>query len=183
VTLSVVTVIAVALMSQPTIALAHGDPDRIVPSQAAIPQAPPASVRIYVYTDAKGEGAELASRRESVKDLRAALAEKKGLIQADTEGAALVVIEVAERTTTIPKFAFGSPLPPGQRTGVPAAATPVVREVHLHVKLTWRDAVFAFTNKSSPAETGAGWRLAASDVAKQLDKWITDHRAEILKVQ
>jgi hypothetical protein len=169
-------------MSQSPLGPAQGDPELAEGSKAATSQAPPNLVRVYVYTDAAGEAAELGARRDSVKDLRAALAEKKkGLVLVDTEDVAHVSLEVVERTVTIPKFVFGTGILPGQRPGVPGTAGPV-REVHLHVKLTWRDESVVFTNKNSPIESGSGWRSAANDIAKQLDKWIVDHRAQILRV-
>jgi hypothetical protein len=37
-----------------------------------------------------------------------------------------------------------------------------------------------FANKNSPLESNGGWKSAADDVAKQIDKWIVDHQAQIL---
>ena len=148
-----------------------------IQSPASAPKTPP-PIPVYVYTDARGDAPELAARRESAKDLSGALGKKKGLVPTEDEVEADVTIEVVERTTTIPKFAFGAVVPPGQHPGAPAVMTPV-RQVHLRVKLRWRSAVFEFTNKNSPADTGGGWKSAAEDVAKQLEKWVADHAAEL----
>jgi hypothetical protein len=147
---------------------------------AAAP-APQSLVRVWVYTAVDTpETAEERARQDSVKDLRAALADKKRLVAADPEETAPVKIEVVSRTTTIPKFAFGLGGRAGQSPGVPASAGPT-RDVHLRVTLTWGGGAVAFTNTNTVAESAGGWRAAANDVAKQIDKWITDHAAEISK--
>ena len=144
------------------------------------PQPAPAPVHVYVFTDARGEGDELAARRDSVKDLRGALGDKKGLAIVADEDAAQVSVEVGERTTTIPRFAVGTTMLPGQRPGMPGAAAPM-RDVHLHVKLRWRDVVLVLTNKKSPVESGGGWTTAAKDIATQIATWVADHRSEIVQ--
>jgi hypothetical protein len=151
-------------------------------SKAATPQQPANLVRVYVYTAALDD-AEVAARRASVEDLRAALAgKKKDLVLADTEAVADVTVEVVERAVTIPKVVFGMGVQPGQRPGFPGTAGPV-REVHLLAKLTFREESAVFGNKNTPIESGGGWKSAADDIAKQVDKWIVDHRAQILRAR
>jgi hypothetical protein len=139
----------------------------------------PALVRVFVHTDELGDGAELAGRRDSVKDLRAALADKKKTVVIVPEkDRADVVIEVVDRAVTIPKVVFGAGPTSGQ-TG-PGPAQPA-RAVHLKVKLTYGEkSELPFTNKNAPIESSGGWKAAADDIAKQLDKWIAAHREELL---
>jgi len=142
--------------------------------------APPAQlVRVFIYTDDVGDAAELAARRDSVKDLRDALADKKKTVAIVSEKErADVVVEVADRAVTIPKVAFGvAPAagPPGAGPARPA------RAVHLRVKVTYGEKNgLPFTNKNAPIESSGGWKSAADDIAKQLDKWIAAHREELL---
>jgi hypothetical protein len=63
---------------------------------------------------------------------------------------------------------------PGQPPTGPA------RIVHLEARLTQGAMSETFTNKNSPFESAGGWKSAADDVAKQVHKWIADHRAKIL---
>jgi len=170
------------LMSHSPLGPARGDHERAAGSTAASPQTQPNLVRVYVYTDASGEAPDVRARRDSVKDLRAALAEKKkDLVLVDTEGDDQVSVEVVDRTVTIPKFAFGPAVRPGQGPGAPGSAGPV-REVHLRVRLTRGDESVVFNNKNKALESGGGWKSAANDIAKQIDKWIVDRRAQILRV-
>lgn len=178
---SLMLAVMFGLLSQSPFSQAHGGPVVLEGSKAETSQAPPSLVRVYVYTEAARDDPEFEARRDSVRDLRAALAEKKkDLVLADSEDAAHVSVEVVERTVTLPKVVFGTGVRSGQGTGVPGPAGPV-REVHLRVELTWGDESVVFTNKNSPVESGGGWRSAATDIAKQIDKWIVDHRAQILR--
>jgi hypothetical protein len=38
-----------------------------------------------------------------------------------------------------------------------------------------------FTNKNKAADTPRGWKSAADDLADQIDKWLLEHRAEIVR--
>ena len=106
--------------------------------QAPTEQAPaPARVvRVFVHTDDLGDAPELAGRRDSVKDLREALAgsKKKTVAHPTLRGgiARGVVVEVVDRAVTIPKVVFGV----APATG-PAGAGPArpAKAVHLRVKL------------------------------------------------
>lgn len=143
--------------------------------QAGPPQVASKLVRVFVHTDDGGQAAELGGRRESVKDVSAWLADKKkDLVIVKDEDQADVVVEIVERTFTVPKVIFGMAGRPGQPVVAPA------RVVHLEVSLTQGAATFEFTNKNAPLEAAGGWRSAADDVAKQIHKWIVDHRAQIL---
>jgi hypothetical protein len=39
------------------------------------------------------------------------------------------------------------------------------------------------TNKNRPNETASGWKSAADDVAKQIEKWIADRREAIIEAR
>ena len=137
-------------------------------------------IRVYAHTDDAGDVPARDARRESLKDLRTALTgKKKDLILVNTEDEADVLVEVVDRTTTIPKVVFGPVTSSSQPSSGMSAASPV-RAVHLRVTLTYRGDPVIFTNKAALLESTGGWRSAADDIAKQVDKWIVDHRAEIL---
>jgi len=141
-------------------------------------QADPALVRVFVHTDDGGDPVELAARRESVKDLTAALAARKKTIAIVTdEDLADLAIEVIDRSLTVPRVVFGV----GARPGQPPGGDAPMRAVVLRVELTWADEPFEFKNKNTVAETRPGWKSAADDLAKQIDKWIAERRNEILR--
>ena len=145
-------------------------------SKAAVPHR---LVRVYVHTDDTGDVVEVSARRDSVKELRAALADKKkDLVLVEGRDGADVVVEVVDRTVTIPRVVFGT----SPRSGQPpdARTAGLARAVHLRVTLTYRDEPTIFDNKNTLIESNGGWQSAADDVAKQVDKWIVDHRAQIL---
>jgi hypothetical protein len=151
-------------------------------SQAPAGQAtaPPQLVRVCVVTDDLGDAPELAGRRESVKDLRKALADKKKTVTIVSEkDRADIVVEVVDRAVTIPKFVFGGGGPASGPTGAGPARP--AKAVHLRVKLTYGEkGELPFTNKNAPIESSGGWQAAAEDISKQLDKWIAAHREELL---
>lgn len=154
---------------------------------AATPQLDPKLIRVHVQTDDGGDPSELAARRESVKHLLAAIAGKKkaGLVVADDEDAADVVIEVEQRGITVPKVVIGLSGGMGSPSGRPGPATQQVRVVKLGVTIAIaRDGDPAeLTNKNKPNETQSGWKSAADDVAKQAEKWIVDHREAIIEAR
>jgi len=135
--------------------------------------APPALPLVCVTTSDQGGANDLKGRQESVKDLRAALADKKKhLVVVDQEDRADFVVTVIERTTTIPKILF-TPMQPGV-TG-PASTGPS-HAVHLRVTIVRGSGdPTEFTNKGTAVESRGGWASAADDLAKQIDKWIVDH--------
>ena len=155
-------------------AFAQGTPS------AQAPSVTPGVVRIHVHTaDEVGDERELAERRESVTDVATALAaNKKVLVVVAGEDQPDVALEVVGRGWTVPKVVIGMGPRPGQPPG--AGVTPV-RAVQLRVRLRVadRDPV-DFSNRNAPLESNRGWKSAADDIAGQVEKWITAHRAEIL---
>lgn len=151
------------------------------------PQLDPKLIRVHVQTDEDGDTSDLTARRESVKHLLAAIAGKKksGLIVADDEDAADVVVEVEQRGITVPKVVVGLSGGMGSPNGRPGPATQQVRVVKLGVTVAIaRDGdPTEFSNKNRPNETESGWKSAADDVAKQVEKWIADHREAIIEAR
>jgi hypothetical protein len=141
--------------------------------------APARVVRVFVHTDDLGDAPELAGRRDSVKDLRDALAGKKKTVAIVSErDRADVVVEVVDRAVTIPKVVFGVAPAAGPAGTGPARPA---KAVHLRVKLAYGEKdELPFANKNAPIESSGGWKAAAEDIAKQLDKWIAAHRDELL---
>lgn len=150
----------------------------LVVSGAVQSQPNPSLVRVFVQTDDRGEARELAARRESVRDVAAALAgKKKSIVVVDDEEKADVVVEILERGVTVPKVVIGI----GARPGQPPGMTGPLRVVVLRATLTFDDEPIAFVNKNKPAETGRGWKSAAEDLGAQMEKWIAANRGEILR--
>ena len=154
---------------------------------AATPQLDPKLIRVHVQTDDGGDASELAARRDSVKHLLASIAGKKkaGIVVADAEDGADVVVEVEQRGVTIPKVVIGLSGGMGSPSGRPSPATQQVRVVKLGVTVAIaRDGdPSEITNKNRPNETESGWKSAADDVAKQIEKWIADHREAIIEAR
>jgi hypothetical protein len=132
----------------------------------------PALPLVYVTTSDQGGADDLKGRQQSVKDLRAALSDKKKhLVVVDQEDRADFVVDVIERTTTIPKILF-TPMQPG--VAGPVSSGPS-RAVHLRVTIVRGSSdPTEFTNKGTAIESRGGWNFAADDIAKQIDKWIVD---------
>jgi hypothetical protein len=146
-------------------------PDRTAPAN-------PALVRVFVHTEDGGHPEELAARRESVKHLADALADRRKTVAivADDD-LADVDIEILGRGLTVPRVVFGI----GARPGQPPGGDAPMRAVVLRVKLTWAGDPFEFRNRNTVAETQQGWERAAGDLAKQIEKWIGERRAAILE--
>lgn len=126
--------------------------------------------RLYVFTDQSPGDGFLKDREESVKDLRQIFGgRKKVLTVTDEEDKADVVIEVLERTTTVPKVSIG--VGPRTSTGAPGMSVPS-RAVHLRVRATRGETTVEFTNKTTPLVNAQGWTAAADDVARQIEKWL-----------
>jgi hypothetical protein len=149
-------------------------------SESATPKLDPALVRVYLRAGDAVEARDLAARRETVKDLAAAIGtRKKSLVLAADEDLADVIVEVGDRTAIVPRIVVGIGPGLGRASGSPA---PVARTVHLRVRLELArggDDV-EFENKNRAMESGPGWRSAAEDIVKQIEKWVADHRAAIL---
>lgn len=148
-------------------------------SGSATSQADAKLVRVFVHTDDRGEPSELAARLESVKHLTAALGSKKNaFVMINDEDPADVVIDVRGRALTVPKVVIGM----GPRPGDPPGGAAMARVVQLTVSLDAQRLgdKEQFKNKNAPVESQLGWKSAADDIAKQIEKWVADRRAAIL---
>jgi hypothetical protein len=144
------------------------------PSGSAVTQADPKLIRVFVHTEDLGQADELAARLQSVKDLSDALrGKKKVLVLVPEEDQADVVVEVRGRALTVPRVVMGV----GARPGEPPGGGAPARVVQLSASVGESE---TFKNKNSPLESQMGWKSAADDIAKQIEKWITDRRAAIL---
>jgi len=157
---------------------------------AQVPGAPPSSspelIRVHVRTDDGGIAEELAARRQSVDHLAAAIAsQKKGkaFVIVNNEDAADVVIDVMHRGLTVPKVTIGLGTM-GSRPGVRAPVMPT-RQAELYVTMAAPGAAdpVEVTNKNRAPDSERGWKSAAEDIAKQVEKWVAEHRAAILKAR
>ena len=149
-------------------------------SPAGVSQTDPTLIRVYIDSQPGPDAGGSSERQQSGKDLAAALAGKKKLVAiVDDEDKADVVVDVHDRTTTVPKIIIGIGPRPGQTT---SPATAPTREARLRVSasLTHADESREITNKNRANDNPGGWRSAAEDIAKQLEKWLSDRRAKIL---
>jgi hypothetical protein len=145
------------------------------PGQAEQPD--PKLVRVWVTTDAGGHPEDLAGRQESLKHLTEALARQKKLVTiVEREELADLSVEVRERRVDVPRFVFGIGARPGDPPGMIAPA----RTAQVLVRLEWQDDRVEFKNKNKPIESPFGWTSAADDLAKQIEKWISERRQRIL---
>lgn len=147
----------------------------LLQSPASTGHTPPAAnlIRVCVLPE---DDAGAADFRESAKDLSKAFADKKKDLALTAEAQADVVVTVMDRSVTVPKVAIGI-VTPG-RIGSPPAGP--IRELHLTVKLSSGGDVVEITNKNVARESTGGWASAAADVAKQVEKWIAEHKKAIL---
>ncbi len=153
---------------------------------AAIAVQPSANlIRVYLQTADGGHPDELGARRQSLDQLAAALAgQKKGTVLTivDAESKADVVVDVIQRSVTVPKVVFG--LGPSRSGGASSPSmNPPTRHALLHVTLhmaAGSDRV-EFKNKNRAIESAQGWTSAAGDIAKQLEKWIAARRVGIIQ--
>lgn len=145
-----------------------------------VSQAPldPRLIRVFLTTADFGHPDDLADKRESVKHLSDALAkQKKLLVIVDKEELADLTVEVKDRSTDLPKVVVGIGARPGEPPGPPGAPA---RTVHLRVGLDWKHGDDELMNKNKPLESQRGWASAAEDIAKQIERWITEHRQRLL---
>lgn len=156
-----------------------------VPAVAVEPD--PRLIRVHVLTADGGHPDELAARRVSLDQLAASLAgQKKGasLVVVDAQSRADIVVDVIQRSITVPKVVFG--LGPSRSGGASSPSmNPPTRHAVLHVTLhmaAGSDRV-EFKNKNRVIESEQGWKSAAGDIAKQIEKWIADRRSEIIKAR
>ena len=154
----------------------------LVSSSASSSQADATLIRVYVDSrPAPGDDLGLSERQQSGKDLATAIASKKKLFTiVEDEDKADVVIELKERTATVPKLVIGIGPRPGQ-AGDPGTSAPS-REAQLRVAATLAHAEesIEIKNKNRAFDNPGGWKSAAEDIAKQVEKWVSDRRAKIL---
>lgn len=155
------------------------------PAVAVAPD--PRLIRVHVLTADGGHPDELAARRVSLDQLAASLAgQKKGksLAVVDAASKADVVVDVIQRSVNVPKVVFG--LGPSRSGGSSSPSmNPPTRHAVLHVTLhmaAGSDRV-EFKNKNRVIESEQGWKSAAGDIGKQIEKWIDDRRSEIIKAR
>ena len=158
------------------------------PGAQVLAQPDPSPVRVQVTTGEGGVPEELAARRESVTQLVAAIrANKKSglLIATQSDEPVDIVIEVQDRGLTVPKVVMGLSGGTGSPMGRTLPEARPVRVVQLRVTVTMtREGVpVEIKNKNRASETESGWKSAAEDVAKQVDKWIAEHRAAIIEAR
>jgi len=148
---------------------AAGTPVQSPPAQAGL-------LRVYVKTDQTGEGSELTNRRQSVTDMTESLtAKKKTFTVVDTEADADLLVEVLDRALYVPKIIMGIGPRPGDPSSIAGMAQPV-RSPVLRVRATRGKFAEVFTNKNKPAESARGWKMAADDLAGQIEKWAKANR-------
>ena len=154
------------------------------PTQTALPP-DPSLIRVRVTTDDAGVAEELAARRNSVTHLAAALGanKKSGLtIVTRPDDPADIVVDVQDRGVTVPKVVIGI----GRGMGSPTGRAPLdpqpVKAAQLRVTVTIANdkEPVEIKNTNRASDTESGWKSAAEDIAKQIDKWIAAHRAAIL---
>ena len=148
------------------------------------PQLDPKIIRVFVQTDDGGDASELAARRESVRHLEAHFAGKKkaAIAVVTAEGDADVIVEVEQRSVTVPKVVIGlsgGMGSPGSRPGAPVVPVRVVK-LQVTVAMAKDSDPVEIANKNRVNENESGWKSAAEDVAKQVEKWIAEHRAAII---
>jgi hypothetical protein len=144
---------------------------------AGTSQANPSLIRVYI--DTRADAGDAAALAQSAKDLTAALAGKKKLFTiVEDEDKADVALEVQERTVTVPKIVIGIGSGPGSK---PASTAPV-RDARLHVggSLVHADESIEIKSKNHVNDHPGGWKSAAEDIAKQVEKWVNARRAKIL---
>jgi hypothetical protein len=82
------------------------------------------------------------------------------------------------RTTEVPRIAFGL----GPRPGDPGTSAPI-RLGRLRATLMFGAMAVNMQNKNRANDNPRGWKSAAEDIADQVDKWIGQFRAEIIRAR
>ena len=153
---------------------------------AAVLQQPvpdPALIRVFVQAPDHGDATDLRARQESVKDLTAALATKKKTLAIVTvKDRADVVLDIVERRVSVPRVAIGLGPRPGQPSQ-PGGNVMRHAELVVELRLELGDEVGELKNQNKVNETGPGWKSAADDVAKHIEKWIGERREKILALR
>ena len=131
--------------------------------------------RVFVHTEPEGQEDELEARRQSVKDLTAALAgKKKLLVLTESLEESDIEVEVIDRGVNVPRVVIGM----GSRPGQPPGGNAPARTVILRVRLTDGAKTVELKNKNAPFESARGWKSAADDIARQIEKLIA-HRGTV----
>lgn len=137
---------------------------------------PPGPNLIRVYVDAGGD--DDPALKTSVKDLAEAIADrKKSLASVDDEDKADVTVQVIRRTTDTPKVVIGM----GSRPGEPPGGTMPAKTGKLQVQVRFQAMQVSLENKNKAYDNPRGWKSTAEDLAEQIDKWVGQYRAEIIK--
>ena len=151
---------------------------------AATPQPDPKLIRVHVKTDDVGDPIEVEARRDSVKHLAVEIAEKKkaGMVAVTSVTDADVFVVVEGRGVIVPKVVIGLSGGMGSPGGRPGPAAQPVRNAQLRVmfQIAGDTGSIPIANKNRVNENESGWKSAAEDVVKQLEKWIKEHREAIL---
>jgi len=150
--------------------------------QSAVePQVDSTLIRIYINTRASTDPLGLAEREQSGKDLATALSGKKKKVTiVDDEDKADVVLELEARRVAAPKIVIGIGPRPGDPTN-PASTVPSLQaQLRVKASLVHADESNRFSNKNRAYDNPGGWKSVAEDIARQLEKWVTDRRAKIL---
>jgi len=154
----------------------------LLSQQSAVePQADSTLIRIYINTRASTDPLGLAEREQSGKDLATALSGKKKRVTiVDDEDKADVVLELEARRVAAPKIVIGIGPRPGDPTN-PASTMPSLQaQLRVKASLVHADESNRFSNKNRAYDNPGGWKSVAEDIARQLEKWVTDRRAKIL---
>ena len=146
-------------------------------SKTTPPAPPPPKLElIRVYVDAGGD--DDPALTTSVKDLAEAIADrKKSLASVDAEEKADVTVEVVQRGTEIPKIVIGI----GSRPGEPPGGSMPAKIGRLQIRVRFQAMQVSLQNKNKAYDNPRGWKSAAEDLAEQIDKWVAQYRAEIIK--
>ena len=154
----------------------------------ATPPPDPKLIRVHVQTDDTGDPIDLEARRESVRQLVAAIAARKksGMVTVpDGADNMDVFVKVQERGVTIPKVVIGLGGGMGPQAGRPGPAATPVKTVQLRTRIALArggDPV-TITSKNRAMDSEAGWKSTAEDIAKQIEKWIADNKTAILEAR
>ena len=147
-------------------------------SGAAKPAAPqsPSIIRVWVDTDSD-DIKELAA---SVKDLSDAIKQKKkSLVTVENEDDADVTVHVIQRVVEVPRVVIGV----GSRPGEPPGGVAPLKTGKLQAQLRFGAMQVDLQNKNKAYDNPRGWKSAAEDVVDQIDKWVGQYRAEIIKAR
>ena len=147
----------------------------LVPAQIQAPPTSSSLVRICVlpapdraFPDFADAAADLINAFQKMK---------KDLYVVAAEERPDVVITITERSATVPKFALSAAAPGPPSMG----AMGPVKSMHITSTLVAAggDDV-EIKGRNQARESAGAWQLVAEDVAKQAQKWIAKHKAQIL---